>query len=90
MECLWCEEAAAKQTQEVAYWELPDGSRAIEIQNIPSIECTACGMIYQDEKVIEEIEDQMYLIDTSKLEKEVTYKKLMDQPRLLKKNYFKF
>lgn len=90
MQCQWCEEQTAQETAKTGYWELPDGSRAIQIDGIPSLECESCGMVYQDDKVIDEIEDQMYLIDTTKLESIISYKELMDQPRLLKRNYFKF
>jgi uncharacterized YokU family protein len=90
MQCNWCEEDAAQTVAKTGYWELPDGTRAIQIDEIPSLECANCGMVYQDDKVIEEVEDQMYLIDTTKLGNIITFKELMDQPRLLKRNYFKF
>lgn len=47
-------------------------------------------MIYQEDEIVKEIEDQLFLIDTKKLEKQVTFQELMNQPRLLKRNYFDF
>jgi uncharacterized YokU family protein len=88
MKCLWCESDTANLTAKTGYWELPDGSRAIEIREIPSVECSGCGMEYQEDETIEEIEDQMMLINTKLLTNCVTYNELMSQPRLLKKNYF--
>jgi uncharacterized YokU family protein len=90
MQCKWCEKHTAEDVKKTGYWELPDGSRAIQIDDIPSIECTDCGMVYQDDEVIGEVEDQLYLIDTTKLGNIISYKALMEQPRLLKRNYFKF
>jgi len=90
MKCDWCESENVSQVSKTVYWELPDGTRAIEIGDTPGIKCSSCGMEYQTEAVIEEIEDQLLLIDTTKLHKQITYKDLMAQPRLLKRNYFKF
>jgi uncharacterized YokU family protein len=90
LRCLWCEADHASRAKSTGYWELPDGSRAIEIQFIPSILCANCGMEYQEDQTVEEIEEQLLLIDTKRLPKITTYQKLMEQPRLLKKNYFDF
>jgi uncharacterized YokU family protein len=87
MQCLWCEDNSASKNEATGYWELPDGTRAIEIKQIPSVICSNCGMEYQEEQ---EIEEQLLLINTKKLAKIVTYKQLMEAPRLLKKNYFDF
>jgi len=90
MKCQWCEAEAAKEIKCTVYWELPDGTRAIEITETPGVHCSSCGMEYQTEKTIEELEDQLMLIDTKKLGKTIVYDSLLSQPRLLKKNYFKF
>lgn len=90
MQCEWCEDTHVNQTKSTVYWELPDGSRAIEIENTPAIECNSCGMEYQQLDTIEAIEDQLMLIDTSKIESGISYENLLEQPRLLKRNYFKF
>ncbi len=87
--CEWCEGKASKGEDSV-YWELPDGSRAIEIMQTPTIICTDCNMVYQTEELIKEIEDQLYLVDTKKINKSITYKELMEIPKLLKRNYFDF
>ncbi len=90
MKCEWCHAEGAVEVTSTVYWELPDGTRAIEITDTPGVHCSTCGMEYQIGKVIEELEDQLLLIDTKKLENTVVYDVLMSQPRLLKKNYFKF
>ncbi|WP_249365725.1 YokU family protein [Cytobacillus citreus] len=90
MICEWCESDAARESSNTVYWELPDGTKAIEIQDTPSIHCMECGMTYQTDSTVNEIEDQLFLIDTSKLDKSMKYETLMEAPRLLKRNYFDF
>ncbi|MBM7094555.1 MULTISPECIES: YokU family protein [Alteribacter] len=90
MKCKWCESDKAIHSLESAYWELPDGSRAVEITQVPSIKCSDCEMIYIEEEQIADIEDQFMLIDTKKLDMTFSYKTLMNQPKFLKKNYFNF
>src|SRR5699024_6444141 len=87
MECLWCESEDILLSKENAYWELPAGNRAIEFSKIPSVECKSCGMIYQNDSIIEAIEEQLLLIDNNKLESNISYESVMDEPRLLKKKY---
>lgn len=90
MICQWCESDKAESIIDSVYWELPDGKKAIEITETPTIHCPSCGMKYQMEAMVGEIEDHLFLIDTSKLAKIVTFEELMAQPRLLKRNYFNF
>ncbi|MFC0472325.1 YokU family protein [Halalkalibacter kiskunsagensis] len=90
MSCEWCEEPEIESITCTVYWELPDGTRAIEITTTPGIQCNACGMEYQSEDVINELEDHLMLIDTTKIGKSISYNELMDQPKLLKRNYFRF
>lgn len=90
MKCEWCEDSVAEEITCTVFWELPDGSRAIEIHGTPGMKCTSCGMEYQTEVTIEALEDQLLLIDTKKINKEIVYEELMAQPKLLKRNYFKF
>jgi uncharacterized YokU family protein len=47
-------------------------------------------MEYQTEETVKKIEDQLFLINTKQLEKQLTYAELMAKPRLLKRNYFDF
>jgi uncharacterized YokU family protein len=89
MKCLWCENNNAEQTARTGYWELPDGSRAVEITVIPSVSCSSCGIEYQEDQIVDEIEDQLMLIDTKKIHSSISYSDLMNIPRFLKKNYFK-
>lgn len=90
MICSWCESNQAIETKDSAHWELPDGTRAVTIENVPAIQCPACSMTYLDERIIEKIEDLLMIIDTSKLKNQFTYEELMNAPKLLKRNYFNF
>ncbi len=87
--CDWCGNEA-KKSENTVYWELPDGTRAIQISETPAVCCTECKMIYQTEEIIKEIEDQLFLVDTKKIGNSISYKDLMALPRLLKRNYFDF
>ena len=71
------------------FWELPDRTKAIEIRETPCTKCNDCGMSYQEEEIIEQIEEQL-LLSIRILESSLTFDELMGKPRLLKKNYFKF
>ncbi|MBM7584231.1 putative YokU family protein [Bacillus pakistanensis] len=88
--CEWCSSLSVEKTTGSVFWELPDGTRAIEIEQTPTFQCKECNMEYQPEEIVSEIEDQLYLIDTSKIGKVITHEELMKIPRFLKKNYFRF
>ncbi|MCD7033490.1 YokU family protein [Metabacillus sp. GX 13764] len=88
--CEWCESSKIQAGEETVFWELPDGSRAITITDAPSIHCFSCTMNYQSQQTIKEIEDQLLLINTGLLPETISYKSLLEQPRLLKRNYFDF
>lgn len=32
MNCMWCDSTEAKESLNTVYWELPDGTKAIEIK----------------------------------------------------------
>jgi uncharacterized YokU family protein len=87
--CEWCGGKATKGEDKV-YWELPDGSRAIEITATPTVNCEECEMVYQHDNVIKEIEDQLFLVDKKGIGNTISFKELMELPRLLKRNYFDF
>jgi uncharacterized YokU family protein len=89
VKCEWCG-GKASEGESTVYWELPDGSRAIEITMTPAVACSECDMVYQKDGVIKEIEDQLFLVDTKKIGSSIGYKELMELPRLLKRNYFDF
>jgi len=89
MICNWCDSHMAYQDTNTVYWELPDGTRAITILNTPCVTCPDCGMVYQEDNLTEEIEDQLLLINTRKLPDKLTYDELMKKERLLKRNYFR-
>jgi uncharacterized YokU family protein len=88
--CEWCNRANVDRITDSVFWELPDGSRAIEIKETPTQSCPDCTMIYQSELIVKEIENHLYLIDCKQLANVVTFEELMGIPRLLKKNYFDF
>jgi uncharacterized YokU family protein len=90
MVCEWCQSLNVKSINEAVFWELPDGTRAIEITETPTLSCPDCDMVYQAEQIIKEIENQLYLIDCKQIGKRINYEELMKIPRLLKKNYFDF
>ncbi|MGG3470133.1 YokU family protein [Neobacillus pocheonensis] len=90
MACEWCSSTKVERVTGSVFWEIPDGTRAIEITETPTLSCPECLMVYQSELIIKEIEDQLFLIDCKKIGKVITYKELMAIPRLLKKNYFDF
>jgi uncharacterized YokU family protein len=87
--CEWCGQEA-RNGENTVYWELPDGTRAIQITETPAVTCKVCEMVYQTDEITKEIEDQLFLIDTKKIGKTISYKELMALPRLLKRNYFDF
>lgn len=89
LSCEWCG-SEARQGENIVYWELPDGTRAIQIIEAPAVVCDTCGMEYQTDVVTKEIEDQLFLVDTKKIPKTLSYQELMALPRLLKRNYFDF
>lgn len=88
--CEWCEQEGIRNEKQTVYWELPDGTKAIEITETPTIVCTQCGMNYQTEQTINEIEEQLLLINTKNIDKKISFSQLMSMPRWLKENYFDF
>jgi len=90
LKCDWCQEHNVEELKSVVHWELPDGSRAITITNVPSFYCEQCKFTYQKEDLVKTIEDQLLLISTELLPVSVSFDELMKQPRLLKRNYFDF
>ncbi|MRX56696.1 YokU family protein [Bacillus idriensis] len=88
--CEWCESQHAKHSTNLVHWELPDGSRAIEISDTPCISCPDCGISYQSEQTINEIENQLLLIAVKELPNRIAYEELMKWKRHLKRNYFDF
>lgn len=89
-ECPWCEIGKLSSVAGTVYWELPDGTRAVEITETPSSYCENCHALFQRDEIVKEIEDQLFLIDTKELAKQTTYEKLLKMKRMLKRNYFDF
>jgi uncharacterized YokU family protein len=90
MTCEWCQSSNVLDTTNSVYWELPDGTRTIEISDTPTVKCNDCGMEYQAESLVQEIEDHLFLINTKDLGKKISYPEFMSVEKILKKNYFKF
>ncbi|MEO2076526.1 MAG: YokU family protein [Bacillus sp. (in: firmicutes)] len=90
IQCEWCFSPNVDRIVDSVYWELPDGTRAIEISETPTYFCRDCSMTYQSELIVKEIEDQLFLIDCKQVTKVISFEDLMKIPRLLKKNYFDF
>ncbi|WP_428908415.1 YokU family protein [Niallia sp. Krafla_26] len=90
MRCQWCESEKTSIGSSTVYWELPDGTRAIEIRETPTVLCQDCQIAHQSDSIVKEIETQLLLIDTKKLTNSISYAKLMKTPRLLKRNYFDY
>ena len=88
--CPWCEVRILQSVTDTVYWELPDGSRAVEIDETPSFYGDNCHGLFQSDETTKEIEDQLFLIDTKQLGKQTTYDELMKMERVLKRNYFDF
>ena len=88
--CQWCEHPTVVKIEDTVYWELPDGTKAIEITAVPSFHCGHCGARYQSDETVKEIENQLFIIDTKTIEKSLSYNELMEKPKLLKRNYFDF
>lgn len=86
--CEWCDSDKVELRAENVFWELPDGTRAIEISETPTIVCHDCQIYYQPEKVVKEIEDQLFLVDAKMIGKSISYDELQRLPRFLKRNYF--
>ncbi|WP_040208599.1 YokU family protein [Neobacillus jeddahensis] len=86
--CEWCDKSNVEEIEASVYWELPDGTRAIEIIGTPTHRCPDCNMVYQSELLIKEIENQLFLIDCKQIETVITFAALMKMPKLLKRNYF--
>jgi uncharacterized YokU family protein len=89
MECLWCEEDGAEIHLTTVQWQLPDGSRSIELTDVPSVKCSLCGADYQEEDVVEKIETQLLLVEGKHLPFSMKYEDFMKMPRCLKRNYLK-
>lgn len=88
--CSWCGSDQASESVNTVHWELPDGTQSITITETPCVACQECGIQYQTDMIVKEIEDQLFLISTTELGRELSYKELMEIPRLLKRNYFDF
>ena len=86
--CEWCSSENIIKVAISVFWELPDGTKAIEIRETPCISCKECGMTYQEEEIIEQIEEQLLLINTKILENSLTFDELIGKVASVKKELF--
>ncbi|MFC5648665.1 YokU family protein [Paenibacillus solisilvae] len=85
MNCIWCETEDARESVKDCYWIMPDGKLAVEILEVPAIECPNC-LTYVTEAVSQQIEEALYWHDVSALGTRFRYEELMKAPRI--KNIF--
>ena len=89
MNCMWCDSTEAKESLNTVYWELPDGTKAIETKRHHAfLFLMWYGLSIRSNS--ERNRRSIVLIYTKDLPKQLTYEELMGRPRLLKRNYFDF
>jgi uncharacterized YokU family protein len=54
----------------------------------PAVICKECGMVFQPDSVTKEIEDQLFLVDTKKISSSISFKEIMELPRLVEEKLF--
>ena len=42
MNCMWCETEDIRESVKDCYWIMPDGRLAVQILEVPAIECSNC------------------------------------------------
>ena len=85
MQCMWCETEDVREGVKDCYWIMPDGRMAVQIFNVPAIECVNCRT-YVLEGTAQQIEEMLYWHDVSALGSSFHYEELMKAPRV--KNIF--
>lgn len=86
MHCVWCDSENIRDGAKNCYWNLPDGKAAVEILDIPAIDCPNCGL-YVTESTAQQVEEALYWNDISALGDVFRYEELMNAPRI-RKSYF--
>ncbi|UUZ81152.1 YokU family protein [Paenibacillus sp. P26] len=87
MKCEWCEAEGLRDSAKDCYWILPDGKTAVEITDVPALDCPGCG-VYVAESVSQQVEEALYWNDVSGLGLRFSYEALMNAPRIAK-SYFR-
>lgn len=85
MPCMWCEREDVRESVKDCYWIMPDGRMAVQIKDVPAIECTNCRT-YVLEETSQQIEEMLYWHDVSALGSTFRYEELLKAPRV--KNIF--
>lgn len=86
MQCIWCNAEPIGIGLTNSYWNTPDGKSAVEILEIPAVDCPNCGT-YVTESTAQQIEEALYWNDISALGAAFRYEELMNAPRI-SKSYF--
>lgn len=81
MECLWCGEDKAKESTKDCNWVMPDGRRAVQILQVPALECPDCGL-YLEDAINQKVEDGLYMSDLSSYPDAFTYEELLNAPKI--------
>ncbi len=85
MNCMWCETEDIRESVKDCYWIMPDGRLAVQILEVPAIECSNCRT-YVLESTAQQIEETLYWHDVSALGTTFRYEDLLKAPRV--KNMF--
>lgn len=83
MACTWCGTEEIRDGAKNCYWVKPDGKTAVEILEVPAVDCPNCGQ-YVSETMAQQIEEALYWNDVSALGLRFRYDALMNAPRLRK------
>lgn len=81
MNCMWCDAADIRESVKDCYWIMPDGRLAVQIKDIPAIECPNC-LTYVMESTAQQIEEKLVWHDVSALGTVFRYEDLLKAPRV--------
>lgn len=79
VECLWCGETTAQDTEKDCYWVMPDGRRSVQILQVPALGCPSCGS-YLSDAINQKVEEQLYMCDLSAYADVFSYEELLKAP----------
>lgn len=81
MNCMWCDTADIRESVKDCYWIMPDGRLAVQIKDIPAIDCPNCRT-YVMESTAQQIEEKLVWHDVSALGTVFRYEDLLKAPRV--------
>ena len=85
MNCIWCQTEDIRESVKDCYWIMPDGKTAVQIVEVPALDCVGCGT-YVTENISQQVDEALYWHDVSALGTVFSYEQLMNAPRI--KNIF--